>query len=132
MLAKAPVIANLLDVLAAETGTGPIWSTEADDLDCTFVSWEQGGGVAVHVNQEVDVLMMVLSGDGVARIGGDEVKIKLGSVLLIPKGVERSIEAASTRLAYLNVHKRRKRLMPAKANGKPWDRRLSSLDSEST
>ena len=132
MLAKAPVIANLLDVLAAETGTGPIWSTEADDLDCTFVSWDQGGSVPAHVNQEVDVLLMVLSGDGVARVGGDEVKIKPGSIIIIPKGVERSIEAASTRLAYLNVHKRRKRLMPAKANGKPWDRRLSSLDSEST
>ncbi|HJP84334.1 MAG TPA: cupin domain-containing protein [Fimbriimonadaceae bacterium] len=117
---KALSTANLLDILASDTGTGPLWSTEADDLDCTFVAWDRGKGVEAHVNQEVDVVMIVLSGRGVARVKGDEFKLAAGTVVMIPKGVERSVEASGEKLSYVNVHKRRKRLMPSTAGGKPW------------
>jgi len=73
MLDNKTIQANLVGLLASRGDSGPLWATESDDLDCTFVSWENGQGVVAHVNSEVDVMMIVLSGYGKAIIDGDEV-----------------------------------------------------------
>ena len=101
---------DLIGLLATSNGSGPLWATETDDLDCTFVSWKKGEGVVSHVNSEVDVLMIVLSGLGEALIGSEAFVLERGKVVMIPKGLAREITAQGDGLAYLNVHKRRKRL----------------------
>lgn len=106
-MSDSPV--NLLE-LAQRGGTGPIWATESDDLDCTFVAWGNGQGVVEHVNTEVDVVMVVLSGNGSVLLDGRSVDFSPGTVLMIPKEVSRAIHAGEGGVAYLNVHKRRKRL----------------------
>ena len=92
--------------------TGPIWGTETEDLDCTLLQWPAGHEMASHVNDEVDVVMTVLQGTGQLEV--DEVKtlLKPGVVVVIPKGAARRIQADSKPFVYLNVHKRRRRLMP--------------------
>ena len=110
--------ANFLDLLARDAGSGPLWAIESEDLDCTFVAWEEGKGVVSHVNTEVDVVMLVVSGQGEARVNADIIGLSPGTVILIPKGAERAVKASS-RLSYLNIHKRRKRLMPGDLKIRP-------------
>jgi mannose-6-phosphate isomerase-like protein (cupin superfamily) len=97
---------------ANEGLTGPVWATETEDLDCTLLQWNAGHQIAPHVNDEVDVVMTVLQGSGTIEIDGVKTLLKAGVIVVIPKGTRRSIDAESTPLVYLNVHKRRRRLMP--------------------
>lgn len=106
-MSDSPV--NLFE-LAREGETGPLWGTESDDLDCTFLAWGSGQGVVEHVNSEVDVVMVVLSGIGRISLDGQSLDLSPGAVLMIPKGASRAIQAEEGGVAYLNVHKRRKRL----------------------
>jgi mannose-6-phosphate isomerase-like protein (cupin superfamily) len=92
--------------------SGPQWGAESDDLDATVLSWEHGRGVAWSVNNELDVAMVVLEGEGEARIGGEVVHLKPGVTILIPKGAHRSVITTSQRLTYVSIHRRRPGLMP--------------------
>lgn len=105
------------DALARQGLTGPIWATETDDLDCTLLQWNEGHEIASHVNDEVDVVMTVLQGEGTIEIDGAKMMLKQGGIVVIPKGAERRIIAETTPLVYLNVHKRRRRLVPQ--SGRP-------------
>lgn len=111
--------AHLLDLLKIDLSSGPLWSMETEDLDCTYVSWLTGQGVAAHRNAEVDVVMIVVSGRGVVTVDGEETDLSEGRVVVIPKNAERAIRAVGSRLAYLNVHKRRRRLMPGNVADRP-------------
>lgn len=105
---------NLLELFSLSNETGPLWSTETEDLDCTFVAWNDSEGVVSHINTEVDVVMITVAGTGEVRVGDETIAVSAGQAIVIPKGVQRSVRANSGRLAYLNVHKRRRKLMPGK------------------
>lgn len=119
MLDNKTIQANLVGLLTNRNDSGPLWSTESEDLDCTFVSWQDGQGVVAHVNSEVDVVMIVLFGSGKATVGDEAIELSRGQVVLVPKGAHRSIHAVGDGLAYLNVHKRRKRLIPGNPDDRP-------------
>jgi mannose-6-phosphate isomerase-like protein (cupin superfamily) len=109
-MSDKPLVHADLIGLIDENGTGPLWSTESEDLDSTFVRWEGGYRVLSHVNAEVDVLMVVVSGAGSLVVDDECIDLSQGKVVMVPKGSSRSIEAGVEGLAYVNVHKRRKRL----------------------
>lgn len=92
--------------------SGPQWGEESEQLDVTVLSWENGRGLEAQVNSELDVVFVVLQGEGVATVGGEEIALRPGLVLPIPKGVERGIRSTSERLTYASVHQRRRGLMP--------------------
>jgi mannose-6-phosphate isomerase-like protein (cupin superfamily) len=92
--------------------TGPIAGGECEDLDYTLLHWLTGGGVEEHVNDEVDVMMIVLQGNGVVVVEGVAQPVTSGKALVLPKGSRRQIRSSSDDFRYLNVHKRRRRLMP--------------------
>lgn len=96
---------------SGRAGQGALWGAETEDLNATLVRWEAGKGVAAHTNDEVDVVMTVLEGSGVVRIDDDEQPVEPGMVIVIPKGTEREVRA-TTSLVYLNVHRRKRKLMP--------------------
>jgi mannose-6-phosphate isomerase-like protein (cupin superfamily) len=93
-------------------GPGPTAGTEMEDLDLTVLAWPEFHGVDTHVNAEVDVVTVVLSGQGEAVLDGTRHELTPGQILVIPKGTERSIRSLSAEFRYVNVHKRRRRLMP--------------------
>ncbi len=101
-----------VDAIKQEGTGGAIWGTETEDLDATIVRWEPDRGVASHTNDEVDVIMTVLSGGGAVIVDGKATLLKSGHVLVISKGVAREIKSGSDGITYLNVHKRRKRMLP--------------------
>lgn len=87
--------------------TGPQWGTATDDLNGTLLSWNQGQEIAAHVNNEVDVIMVVVEGTGTLILDGVRHEIRGGIAAVIPKGVERAVIAESTPLVYLNIHRKR-------------------------
>ncbi len=107
--------ARLLDLVHAGTASGVQWSAETDDLDCNFVSWEGGEVIAAHVNAEVDVFIVILSGGGRLSVNEAWTELLPGTASLVPKNASRSIAAGDNGIAYITVHKRRRRLMPGDA-----------------
>ncbi|CAN5355379.1 hypothetical protein BH11ARM1_BH11ARM1_17900 [soil metagenome] len=110
---------NLLELIHGRSETGPLWGTECEDLNGTFLAWADGEGVAAHVNSELDVIMAVLDGQGELVLNGESLALAAGIVIVIPKGAVREIKAHSGGIAYLNVHKRRKRLNLGNVSDRP-------------
>ena len=93
---------------------GVQWACESEDLDVTLLAWlNPGSGVAPHVNDEVDVLLMVVGGAGEVTVEGVVHPLQAGEALLMPRGAARAIRCAGERFTYLSVHRRRRGLYPA-------------------
>ncbi len=90
---------------------GAIFGADSEDLNMTVVRWASGKGVKRHTNSEVDVVMIVLDGEGEVVIENQTHALIPGTILLIPKNATRSIVAKSQELTIANIHKKR-RLMP--------------------
>jgi len=95
-------------LISAEGRTGVVWSVEdSDDLNVNMVRFTEGEGVGEHVNHEVDVLLVGVSGSGEVRIDGELHRLSGGTLILVPKGARRSTRGVSAAFAYLTVHRRR-------------------------
>jgi quercetin dioxygenase-like cupin family protein len=93
---------------AAGGGTnGPVWGVASDDLNATLLAWPPGTPLPEHVNDEVDVLLVMLSGSGTCTVDGRAEALGPSSVRLIPKGARRAIVAGADGMRYLSVHRRR-------------------------
>jgi quercetin dioxygenase-like cupin family protein len=103
--------ANIVDLhekLATGERAGVAWTLEQDaDINVNLVRFPVGRGVDEHVNEEVDVLFVGISGLGVVAVDGHEHRLRAGMVAFVPKGVSRSTRSDSADFAYLTVHRRR-------------------------
>jgi quercetin dioxygenase-like cupin family protein len=79
----------------------------SDDLNATLLSWPPGGGVAEHVNDECDVVVVAISGSATAVVDGRDHRLAPAHALFIPRGATRSIRAGADGVRYLTVHRRR-------------------------
>ena len=87
---------------------GSIWTLEqSSDLNVNLVRFPAGGGVGEHVNEEVDVLVVGVSGSGVIAVDGREHPLRAGTLAFVPKGARHSRKSNSGDFAYLTVHRRR-------------------------
>ncbi|MBA3795532.1 MAG: cupin domain-containing protein [Rubrobacter sp.] len=85
-----------------------VWSLKAGtDLNANVVRFGAGRGVGEHVNDEVDVVFVGVSGSGLVEVGGREHALEAGKLVFVPKGAGRSTRGASENFAYLTVHGRR-------------------------
>lgn len=96
-----------VDLLAVAPGTGPLWGLASTDLNATLLAWPPDHVVAEHVNAELDVLVIALSGHGTVVMDGQPHDLPTGSAILLPRGTRRRIEAGHAGLRYLSVHRRR-------------------------
>jgi hypothetical protein len=104
--------------LLGRAGTGPVWGMASEELNATLLAWPPGHEVAEHT-AELDVLLVVLGGGGVAAVGDREHRLVPGSALLVTKGSSRTIRAGGVGLRYLSSHRRRGPLQRA---GQPGER----------
>jgi quercetin dioxygenase-like cupin family protein len=108
-----------LAAIAADAGktlvAGAIWSLGSADLNLNLVYFAHGDGVEPHVNSEVDVVGVVIRGEGVVEIDGRTERLQPGVLFFMPKGATRSIRSGAGELAYLTCHRRRAGLMPKRA-----------------
>lgn len=104
-----------LDRVDREGPSGAVWSLEeSDDLNANLVVLAPGDKVGEHVNAEVDVLIVVLDGEGVLVADGVVWRLAPHVSVLVPRGAARQITAARADderldqpLRYLTVHRRR-------------------------
>ena len=92
--------------------SGPQWGEASEELNITVLSWGKDQGVAAHVNAELDVCIVVVSGEGEATIDSEKFALHSGVALVIPKGSTRAIASRSEQLTYYSIHRRRPGLMP--------------------
>ena len=102
-----------VDLNAPPDGSGPLWGMQSGELNATLLAWPPGGGVAEHVNDELEVLVVVLSGSVRVTLAGAEHELAAGHLLLVPRGCARAIAAGPAGVRYLSVHRRRAPLLPA-------------------
>ena len=100
--------AKIAEILASAEGQkGVVWSLqESGDLNVNLVRFAEGEGVGEHANDEVDVLLLGVSGSGEVRINGGLHCLSGGTLVFIPKGAQRSTCSISADFAYLTVHRR--------------------------
>ncbi len=97
-----------LGELVARDGHGAIWSLpHGGDLDANAVRLRSGEEIGEHVNDDVDVLVVVWSGDGRIEIDGTPTALSAGIVVSVERGRRRRITAGDSDLVYLSVHRRR-------------------------
>ena len=96
----------VVDLLGG-TGTGLLWGMASSDLNATLVAWPPGHELVEDTNSEFDVLLIVLAGNGVARVDEQEHALVAGSALLVEKGSSRAVRAGPDGVRYVSVHRRR-------------------------
>lgn len=97
---------HVVDALAP-TGRGAVWSATTDDLNVNVVAWSAGEGVGPHRNDERDVLLVILSGEGTVVVDAVGHPVAAGAVLVVPAGTEREVRAGPSGLRYVTGHVRR-------------------------
>jgi quercetin dioxygenase-like cupin family protein len=98
-------------VVTAGDSAGVIWTLDASsDLNANLVRFGTGQGVGEHVNDEVEVIVLGVSGSGIVRVDREEHALSAGILVIIPKGARRSTVSTSEDFAYLTVHCRRRPL----------------------
>jgi quercetin dioxygenase-like cupin family protein len=63
--------------------------------------------VDTHAEPDLDVLLLVLAGDGTLAAAGEALRLASGTVLWLPRGSSRSLTAGDGGMSYLTVHRRR-------------------------
>lgn len=106
---EAPAGVAHVDIAALSgAGRGALWSLLHDgDLDANLVQLPAGDEIASHMNNEVDVFVVVMSGNGVLVADGHTYPLRTGVAALVPQGAARTIRAGSQSLRYFTVHRRR-------------------------
>jgi quercetin dioxygenase-like cupin family protein len=108
---RGDVTARSVDVteLDIDGPSGAVWSLpHGGDLDANVVVLAPRTSVAEHVNDEVDVLVIVLAGSGRAEVDGDAHPLHPGVLVHVPKHSTRSIAAGDAApLVYTTVHRSR-------------------------
>ena len=87
---------------------GGLWTLEAGiELNANLVHFGMGGGVGEHLNDEVEVIIVSISGSGFVRVDGEEHPVSNGTLTFMPRGVRRSTRSLFGDFAYPTVHRRR-------------------------
>ncbi|GEL23974.1 hypothetical protein PSU4_29280 [Pseudonocardia sulfidoxydans NBRC 16205] len=94
-------------------GAGVEWKLEMRerDLDSNVVALQPGTGIDTHRGADLDVLLVVLDGDGVLTTERGEVPLTAGGLVWLPAGSQRRFDAGAGGLRYLTVHRRRQSLV---------------------
>lgn len=100
---------NLGEISASTAGqAGVVWTLlGSSELNANLVRFGMGGGVGEHVNDEVDVIFIGVSGSGRVEVDGKEYPLSNGTMVFVPREARRSIQSTSEDFAYLSVHRRR-------------------------
>ena len=103
--AVAPV--DLASLAAGGERPGALWRLDGEDLQANLVRLGVGDRIQPHRNDEVDVLVVVVSGRGELTLGGQVHPLAPMTLVHVPKGTVRAVVALDGPLAYLSVHRRR-------------------------
>jgi quercetin dioxygenase-like cupin family protein len=103
--AVAPV--DLASLVAGGERPGALWRLDGEDLQANLVRLGVGDRIQPHRNDEVDVLVVVVSGRGQLTLDGQVHPLAPMALVHVPKGTVRAMAAVDGPLAYLSIHRRR-------------------------
>ena len=88
---------------------GAVWrlAESGRQLDANLVRLPPGEQVALHVEPDLDVLLLVVTGTGVLASDEGERHVNAGALVWLPRGARRGVAAGADGLVYLTVHRRR-------------------------
>ena len=98
---------DLASLAAAGNRPGALWWLDGEDLQANLVWLGRGDRIQPHRNDEVDVLVVVVSGRGELTLDGRVHPLAPVALVHLPKGTVRAVVAVDGPLAYLSVHRRR-------------------------
>ena len=98
---------DLASLAAGGSHPGARWRLDGEDLQANLVRLGRGDRIQPHRNDEVEVLVVVVSGRGELTLDGQVHQLAPMVVAHLPKGTVRAIAAVDGPLAYLSVHRRR-------------------------
>ncbi|MFJ3823563.1 hypothetical protein [Streptomyces nodosus] len=111
---EEPAVARMLCDVQALTGKSPepsgvLWklAESGRQLDANLIRLLAGDHIATHAEPDLDVLVLVVTGDGVMDTPEGALPLTAGVLLWLPHGSTRSIIAGPGGLAYVTVHRRR-------------------------
>jgi quercetin dioxygenase-like cupin family protein len=108
-----PVPHILFDLQALGTllpaPAGALWRLEESgrQLDANVVHLPPRQRVDTHAEPDLDVLLLVLTGDGTLTTTDGPQHLATGALTWLPRGSTRSLTAGTDGLSYLTVHRRR-------------------------
>lgn len=88
---------------------GAMWklAEPARQLDANLIRLPPRQRVDTHTEPDLDVLLLVVSGDGILGSADGPQPLAEGILLWLPRGSTRSLTAGEAGLSYLTVHPRR-------------------------
>lgn len=91
------------------TPAGVLWklAEPGRQLDANLIRMPAGGTIGTHTEPDLDVLVLVINGDGVMDTAEGPRQLAEGALVWLPHGSTRSMTAGRNGLAYLTVHRRR-------------------------
>jgi quercetin dioxygenase-like cupin family protein len=91
-----------LDAVAGDGGV--VWSASPTGLHVNLVVLGPGEAIPSHVNERLDVLLVVLAGAGTIIVDDTATPLVAHRAVQIPKQTRRSVEAGPTGIRYLTIH----------------------------
>jgi quercetin dioxygenase-like cupin family protein len=104
------VLCDTGELIARATAeAGALWrlGEPGRQLDANVVRLPPGQRVDTHAEPDLDVLLLVLSGDGALGTADGTMRLAEGTLLWLPHTSSRSLAAGEDGLCYLTVHRRR-------------------------
>ena len=98
---------DLASLAGGGSHPGARWRLDGEDLQANLVRLGQGDRIQPHRNDEVEVLVVVVSGRGELTLDGQVHPLAPMVIAHLPKGTVRAIAAVDGPLAYLSIHRRR-------------------------
>ncbi|GAA0301055.1 hypothetical protein GCM10010302_44530 [Streptomyces polychromogenes] len=106
---QAATVAGLLAAVA-DGQSGALWRLRGAgrQLDANLVRHLPGTGGAQYTEDEVDVMLVVVSGTGILTLDGAQSHLSAGFLALLPRGSARALLAGPKGLVVLTVHRKRR------------------------
>lgn len=101
--------AGLASAAAAPDERGAVWRLDERErhLDANVIALPPGERIDEHVGPDEDVLLHVIAGSGTLRSGDDELELRVGAIVWLPRRSLRQFTAGGDGLRYLSVHRRK-------------------------
>jgi quercetin dioxygenase-like cupin family protein len=104
------ILCDARAVTASPVGAdGALWklAEPGRQLDANIVHLPPGQHVDTHAEPDLDILLLVLTGDGTLTAAADALRLACGTLLWLPRGSRRSLAVGDGGMSYLTVHRRR-------------------------
>src|SRR5688572_8371602 len=92
------------DLDAVPGAGGVVWSASPEGAHTNLVVLGPGESIPSHVNDTLDVLVVVLVGAVTATVDGAEQHLGPHQAVLLPRGARRALRAGDAGARYLTIH----------------------------